>query len=313
MPHALTGLSLMASASSSVMTPPVAGNTSLPANAVPTDLSRQASARPVVLISWDGKSPPLQMINIDAEPRFDLLVFDYSGKHQESRLEVQGLAGTLLSEPTECKGDIYQALARHLAGRALPEFVSLIDDDILLSISAINETLHIGRCAELDSFSPCLSHDSFYSHRWTLQRGSNLLNPVDWVEVMMPFYRGELFMAAAPHYAGNVSSYGIDKYLMPTVQKLSGLDRTALVNSVVASHMRPISSGGKVFRNGVTAITERAQMRSHCMSLVQAQAPQLLQDPWYYRIFLQRHVQTRWEKLKHGLGRPLRTWLEHST
>lgn len=130
---------------------------------------------------------------------------------------------------------------------------------------------------------------------------------------MMPFYRVDLFLAAAPHFAGNVSSYGIDKYLMPTLQKLMRMERTALVNSIAASHVRPISSGEKVFRNGCTGVMERARMRQACIDLIEAREPALKQTAWFRRIFLQRHDRTRWQQFIYGLGRPLRRWLEHST
>lgn len=270
--------------------------------------------RPLVLVSWDGRSQPLSMMLVDAPAQFDVLLFDYSGRCGLTELSVQGLPCAVLSGRTECKGDIYQALAAHLqASGAQPPYVGLIDDDIVTSVRDLNQVLHVARCHSLDSFSPCLSHDSVYAHRWTLQRGHNQLNWVDWVEVMMPFYRLELFLAAAPHYAGNVSSYGIDKYLMPTMQKLLRMERTALVNTVLASHVRPISSGDKVFRNGMTGVMERARMKAVCMALVDEREPGLKETDWYRRIFLQRHVRTRWQMFKYGLGRPIRAWLEHST
>ena len=180
------------------------------------------------------------MVHLDAPAQFDLLLFDYSGTCVLTERVEQGQSCSVLSARTECKGDIYQALAAHLASTGQrPAYVGLIDDDIVIRVSDLNTVLHVARCHALDSFSPCLSHDSIYAHRWTLQRGHNLLNWVDWVEVMMPFYRFALFQAAAPHFAGNVSSYGIDKYLMPTVQKLLRMERTALVNTVLASPRAP--------------------------------------------------------------------------
>ena len=145
--------------------------------------------------------------------------------------------------------------------------MALIDDDVLLEVSGINRALHIARCTGLDVYSPALRHDSVYSHRWTLHRSHRLSHPVHWVEVMMPFYRGALFMAGASHYAGNVSSWGIDKYLVPTLQQLMAMPNTAIVDAVQASHLRPISSGMKVYRNGLTAAEEAAKMRAHCLAL----------------------------------------------
>ena len=129
----------------------------------------------------------------------------------------------------------------------------------------------------------------------------------------MPFYRGALFLAGRDHYAGNVSSWGIDKYLMPTLQQLLGMQQTALLDAVMASHRRPITSGQKVYRNGRNAAQESALLKERCQRLITEQKPELLGSDWYRRIFLQRHSRTRWQQLKFGLGRPLRRWLEEST
>lgn len=270
--------------------------------------------RPLVLVSWDGTSAPLAMVHLDAQPEFDWLLFDYSGRQTPGRRELRGQTVQLLSGTTECKGEIYQALAGWLIAQDIsPEYVSLIDDDILISVSDINRALHIGRCAGLDVFSPTLTHDSAYTHRWSLSQPTRLLRTVDWVEVMMPFYRGALFLAGAPHYVGNVSSWGIDKYLIPSLQQLLGLTQTALLDAVTASHRRPITSGQKVYRNGRTAGQESAALKSVCGRLIAQHKPELIGSEWQRRIFQQRHSRTRWQQLKYGLGRPLRRWLEEST
>lgn len=280
------------------------------------------TGRPLVLVSWNGRETPLARLLLDGVPHFDLLVFDYSGQVGGSGGPVPGLPpdlpARLLSEATQCKGDIYQALARWLtdrqaAGEPLPAQVALIDDDVVLSVQDLNRLLHLGRCHDLHCYSAALSHDSVYTHRWMLQLPQRIWRPALWVEVMMPVYDTRLFLAAAPHFAGNVSSWGIDKYLFPTVQQLTGLTRTAIVDAVMASHVRPITSGNSVYRNGLTAGEERDRMRAHCLALLQAQRPDLLQGEWFRRIFRQRHVRTRWEQLAYGIGRPIRRWLERST
>jgi hypothetical protein len=272
------------------------------------------AARPLVLVSWDGACEPLAMIHLDAVPQFDWILFDYTGRNASGPAEMRGQALVLLSGQTECKGEIYQALAAHLAAQDLtPEYVSLIDDDVVLGISDINRALHLARCTGLDVFSPSLSHDSEYTHRWSLQQGQRLSRPVDWVEVMMPFYRGEIFRAGQAHYTGNVSSWGIDKYLMPTLQQLLGKTRTALLDAVAATHNRPITSGNKVYRNGRNAGEESMLMKALCERLIAQQRPDLVSSDWYRRIFTQRHARTRWQQAKYRIGRPLRRWLEEST
>ena len=271
-------------------------------------------SRSVVLFSWDGHSTPLRMLHMDTPPQFEVLLFDYSASTTEPYIVVHGVQCRVLAGATECKGEIYSALAHHLQQRGtVPQFVGLVDDDVVLSVSGINYALHLGRCLEWDSFSPALSHDSVYTHRWSLRQPSRLYHATDWVEVMMPFYRGELFMAGAPYYEGNVSSWGIDKYLMPTLQQLMGMQRTAIVDAVMATHTRPVTSGMKVYRNGLTAAQERERMKQRCLELLAAQQPALLQSDWFHRIFRQRHSRTLGQRLLLGLGRPIRRWLESST
>lgn len=273
-----------------------------------------AASRPVVLVSWNGRDVPLACVHHDAPPQFDWIVFDYSGTHAAGTHAGNSWQAELLSKPTECKGEIYSALAEHLhAQRRNPEYVALIDDDVWIGVSDINRALHLARCEGLDVFSPVLTHDSHYTHRWTLQQPHRLFRDVDWVEVMMPFYRGELFLAGREHYRGNVSSWGIDKYLVPTLQQLMQRPRTALIDAVAAAHRRPITSGQKTYRNGLTAGQERDAMRARCMELLHHGAPQLLTSAWYRRVFEQRHVRSRWQQFLFGLGRPLRRWLEQST
>ena len=272
-----------------------------------------STSRPLVLVSWNGSSEPWSMLELDAPAQFDWVLFDYSGSRPVGHVELRGQRVQVLGQETECKGEIYQALAAYLSGLDLtPEYVSLIDDDVLISVSAINKALHVARCTGLDVFSPTLSHDSLYSHRWMLSQSTRLVRQVDWVEVMMPYYRGGLFRAGQEHYAGNTSSWGIDRYLMPTLQKMLGMESTGLLDCVVASHCRPVTSGGKVYRNGLTAREEAAHMKKHCLAIVDERMPDIVRTDWYKRIFVRRRVYTRWQQLKYGLGRPLRRWLGES-
>jgi hypothetical protein len=270
--------------------------------------------KPLVLISWNGREAPLRCLLRDGVPQFDLVVFDYSGQADAQLLRQLPWPVVLLSEVTQCKGDIYQALAKYLnESNFHPRFVSLIDDDIIISVNDINRVLHLGELHDLHVFSPTLSHDSQYTHRWTLRQPNRMLRPVDWVEVMMPFYHGDLFLAAAPYYEGNISSWGIDKYLIPTWGQLKKMTRTVLIDAVMACHYRPITSGRMVYRNGLTAGQERDRMRQACLDLIAGQAPELQQSAWFDRIFKRRHVRTRWQQVIYRIGRPLRRWLERST
>lgn len=271
------------------------------------------SDRPLVLVSWNGEQTPWPCLHRDVAAQFEWLLFDYTGQQAAGVREIEGLSVTILSELTECKGDIFQALCQWLhAQNRCPEYVGLIDDDVWISVSDINRALHLGRCEGLDVFSPTLLHDSHFTHRWMLTQPHRLFRTVDWVEVMMPFYRGNLFLAAREYLVGNVSSWGLDKYLWPTLQQIRGQSRTALIDAVTASHRRPITSGMKTYRTGRTAFDELDAMRILSLKLLDAR-PELIGSDWFHRIFRQRHVRTRWQQLTAAIARPIRKWLESST
>jgi hypothetical protein len=104
-----------------------------------------------------------------------------------------------------------------------------------------------------------------------------------------------------------------DKYLFPTLQQLRGQTRTAMVDAVMICHVRPITSGETVYRNGLTAGAERDRMKALCLGLIEREQPALTGTAWFQRIFHQRHVRTRWQQVAYRLGRPIRQWLDRST
>ena len=274
--------------------------------------------RPVVMVSWNGRDPILDNILIDGQAHFELLVVDYSGGHPDvatpASTEVEGLNVQVVGRRTECKGDLYQVLADYLRAQGRqPLHVGLIDDDVLISVADINRVLHLARWHRLHCCTPSLAHDSPHVHRWMLHQPHHFLRPVDWVEVMMPFYSGELFDLIMPELQGNVSSWGIDRYLVPTLQALHGLHGAWIVDAVVAQHARNVTSGDKVFRNGLTADQEQRRLRQHSLQLIERLQPAFKATPLFKRLFMQRQVRTRWQQVKAGIGRPIRRWLDSST
>lgn len=84
--------------------------------------------RPLVLVSWNGRQPPWPCLHLDAAAQFDWVLFDYTGTQSPGPHTVRGLQVEVLSEVTECKGDIFQALCHWLhATNRCPEYVGLID------------------------------------------------------------------------------------------------------------------------------------------------------------------------------------------
>ncbi len=239
----------------------------------------------LIIITWDGKSPPAALLTRDAVPEFSLMLFDYSG-----RIDASPDGTPLLSHATECKGQILghvAALLNDLEDRH--DWVGIIDDDVEIGISAINICLAAARAHGLSSCSAALTPDSAHSHPWTLQQpvatSGNCIRPVGYVEVMMPIYAVPLFRAASPLFRHSISSYGIDQFVFPMLQKLTGAGPAAIIDSAIASHRRPITSDRRVFSNGLTAIAERVYLRRLCIDWLRRERPALLGTAWYLDVF----------------------------
>ncbi|MBC2664570.1 hypothetical protein H7F51_03440 [Novosphingobium flavum] len=236
----------------------------------------------LVVYAWNGRGQPLELVNQDVAPGFEVLLFDYSGT--VTAPEAAGFP--VLSRKTECKGEIYREV--HARVSAAPErydYVGLIDDDIALAWSDLERLLAIARQQDLDSFQAALTPDSFHAHHWLIARPGQTLRPLPWVEVMMPFYRTALFLAGGPFYARSISSYGLDQFVLPTLQKLAGLEKVAIIDAVVVRHTRAITSDDKVFANGLTAHQERLLQWRMARALVAQQRPDLVGTRWYFRTF----------------------------
>lgn len=242
------------------------------------------NSRTLAVITWDGISPPLGELEPDAAPDFDVLLFNYSGNGNQTAPLFPITAR--LSQATECKGQIFAAVSAYLSSTdAEYDYVGLIDDDIAIKVSSINTALAIAMDNALDSFAISLSKDSFFSHQEMMHRPGSDFHRVDWVEVMMPFYRAPLFQAGRPFFDRSISSWGIDQFLMPFLQKTMKMDKVAVIDRVQARHQRPITSDHRVYSNGLTARQEFRRIRRECLREIRTNHPQLLGTRWYYDTF----------------------------
>lgn len=248
----------------------------LPANGV--------STRYLVVIAWDGLGELHEKVLFDQPPAFDLLTFDFSGKATAHN----PLAGEhfFLSHSTEGKGQVLQLVADFLErSERRYRYVGIIDHDILIKISDIHFLLHVARCFDLDVFAPSLGTDAFFSFTHTLNRGRALLRPVPWIEIMMPFYKVDLFRTAAPFFRTTISSWGIDMYVIPLVQKITGLQRTAVIDGIVVSHVHPVQSGERLHSNGLNPYQEMEFVREYCMTYIETHYPELVGTDWFGETF----------------------------
>ncbi|MCE7796793.1 hypothetical protein LWE61_09510 [Sphingobium sufflavum] len=237
------------------------------------------TGRSLIVFTWDGGS--LDHIGLDADPRFDILLFDFTGRATPPDRD-----WPFLSHRTECKGDVLRVVSRYLRQQGgSPEYVALFDHDIRTSIGGINRLLDIARREKLDSFAPALSPDSYFSYPRFLACPQSSVRKTRWVEVMMPFYRTELFLAAGDFYERSITAYGIDSFVMPMFQKILGMDNVAIIDLVTVTHMHPVSSGSRCCSNGLTPYRERILARRQCLSWLKANRPDLIGTAWFYATF----------------------------
>jgi hypothetical protein len=78
---------------------------------------------------------------------------------------------------------------------------------------------------------------------------------------MAPFYKFEVFHAFAPYLKDHISGYGVDVYLVPTIQNILNLNNTAVIHKIQIKHIRPIRSDSKVFSNSKTGLIESHEMK----------------------------------------------------
>lgn len=219
----------------------------------------------IVAITWDGKSNPMDHIHFDAEPEFDWLLYDYSGKVDQSPTETP----YYLSIKSECKGDIMGNIYEEIKDKIFSH-IGFLDDDLIISVSDLNRLFFIATIEKLDVFQPSLHHDSFYSFRQFIHKPGFLIKETNWVEIMAPFYEKEIFLSIGPYFKYSISGQGVDVYLVPTVQRLLGKTNTAVIHAVQLKHARSLRTDNRVFSNGQTNLDEIRIIHELCLKLVES-------------------------------------------
>jgi hypothetical protein len=211
----------------------------------------------LVVITWDGVSKPLNHILNDTDKKFDLLIYDYSGKAGISNFNNIDFS-YFLSIKSECKGDILLNLFHYITNNNLIsyDYIGVLDDDIYISYSDLNKLIFIASLENLDVFQASLNHDSYYNHRQFIHNPGYLIKETLWVEIMAPFYRMNIFLKSGPYLKHSISGTGVDVYLIPTIQRLLSLNKTYIVHGVQMKHCRPIRTDNRVFSNGKTNLEE---------------------------------------------------------
>lgn len=229
----------------------------------------------IVFIAWDSsREQPLQNIIIDEQPLFTVALFDYGRKNLarycQSRT-ITIISGSCewqcicLSAPTEGKGEVLKHIANY-AENIDYAYIGIFDDDVLIRISDINRTVSVGEASNFASFQPSLARSSYIAHDFTVNQPLSTARQVSWVEIMIPIIKTNLFLAATPFLSSNISSWGIDCYVLPMLaitENISGCH--AVVDVGIATHLRRLRSDKKIYSNGLTARQELLKTKNSCL------------------------------------------------
>ncbi len=255
----------------------------------------------IVVFAWNGKDNIFKHILWDANPVFKVALFNYSGNSAVPVLPINSHFDYLLNVKTEFKGSLINEVQKHFRANAAIDYIGFIDDDLAISISGINQLFAIAYQENLDAFQPATTSESFMSHAFTLQKPDIIWEPTHWVEIMCPFYRKNIFDAAAEFYPSCISSYGIDRYAIPYFQKLLGNDKTAIIHAVPVTHLKPITNGNRSFSNGLSAIEEGELIRKELLKRIKLSHSKLFSKSFLKSVFEYRSF--RWEKWRWDLKR----------
>lgn len=239
----------------------------------------------IIIITWDGVSTPLAYLHQDGIPDFDILLFNYSGKQSTQKIPDNCL---YLSKSTENKGQIFEAGYHFLQEFSHTYlYIGILDDDLLCTVQDLNKLLFIAQLEELDVFQPSITQDSYFDHRQFVHKSGVVCQAVDWVEIMAPFYKMAIFNAAYPFFKHTISGQGIDVYIIPTLQRLFQLPKTAVVHAVQIKHCRPIRSHQRIYSNGKYNLQEIATIQQLCKKLVAENDPTLF-DTYFIKHILNK-------------------------
>ncbi len=258
-----------------------------------SDTADKKQKKSIVAIAWNGVDEPCASVSFDVAAEFTILLFNFSGNERVPLAGNTFYYDQLLSKRTEFKGHLLRELHEYLQNDNY-EYIGLIDDDIRLKISDINQLLRIAAVNQLDACQPSLTHNSYHSFQFNLHRPGVELLPVPWVEIMCPFYRKELFDACYPLCEHNISSYGIDKYAIPFYQQLLNMKRTAVIHAVQITHLKAVTDGDKRFSNGLTARQEGERLRKAILYLIRTE---------YAEIFTKEMVAAYFDEQRNGFDK----------
>lgn len=202
------------------------------------------------------------LIKQDTVPMFDLITYSYNGNSKHTG------PGTLTSQLWHL---IYQTAglgeSLHLLGSLdiLEHYtdVIFINGDVSISFLQINQWISRLTCYNILWSQPSLSHDSKWSHPWTVNNGSSSLCRSRFVESMVFSIPSQVLVDYSKTQLLSYSSWGLDKYLFPYLYSYRQASFLGgwVDHSCIVRHLRPIQSSNVIYPNGLTAFQELALVK----------------------------------------------------
>ena len=181
---------------------------------------------------------------------FDLAVNDWTGSGKFSAAAQQ--AEFRFAE----KGHKWPTLARLLPRLPAYRYYAFIDEDIDVSVDALNKLFQVGELLDLSLFQPALSKRSHYSHEFSRVDPNSYVRPTTFVEIMVPFFSHDALMKCAPTFTLSELGWGLE-YLWNEILRSQGM---AIIDRFPVTHIRPVQSNRWKNQRGETAEQECARM-----------------------------------------------------
>lgn len=200
----------------------------------PTSIkTKNAINKNCVIVSAGNGSLHRQLCDYNANFDLHLLVYDdsYDMFSQDSNFVCQ-LSGYKMDM-------VYQYLHKFPEFIDKYEFFLLLDDDIKISVDAVNELFKIMKDYNLKIGQPSLTN-SYYTYEHTLHNPMCMLRYTNFVEMMMPCFSRDALITVLNTFETHVRWRGIE-YHWPILVKSNKQD-IAVIDSIQAVHTRPVQS-----------------------------------------------------------------------
>lgn len=181
---------------------------------------------------------------------FDLAVNDWTGSGKYSKA----------AESAEYKfaerGHKWPTIARLLPRLPKYKFYAFIDEDIDVTVEALNGLFLAGELFGLQIFQGALTQRSHFSHDFTRVQAGSYIRPTTFVEIMAPIFSQDALDKCAHTFTRSELGWGLE-YLWNDILRSQGM---AIVDRFTITHIRPVQSNRWKNQRGESAVEECARM-----------------------------------------------------